>query len=103
MRIIGTSSAASTITPRGANGPHDGAAPEAQERALIPIEAPYRDERAKHSTRHASAPFLAHLIATRMQAPQTRERRRADPDEAIEVYRSMTKPVMQKPVFGARV
>ena len=34
--------------------------------------------------------FLAHLIATRMQAPQTRARRRAEPEEAIAVYRSMT-------------
>ena len=36
------------------------------------------------------APFVAHLIATRMQAPQTRARRRAEPEEAISVYRSMT-------------
>ena len=37
---------------------------------------------------HRQAAFLAHLIATKAQAPQTRERRRADPSEAIAAYRS---------------
>jgi len=46
---------------------------------------------------------VAHLIATRMQAPQTRARRRAEPEEAISVYRSMTKPVTGRRVFGTRV
>lgn len=35
------------------------------------------------------APFLAHLIATRERAPQTRERRRAEPGEASAAYRAM--------------
>jgi len=30
--------------------------------------------------------FLAHLIATRTQAPQTRSRRRAEPAEAVAAY-----------------
>jgi hypothetical protein len=30
--------------------------------------------------------FVAHLIATATDAPQTRARRRAEPDEAISVY-----------------
>jgi hypothetical protein len=34
------------------------------------------------------AAFLAHLIATKTQAPQTRERRRAEPREAIAAYRA---------------
>jgi hypothetical protein len=34
------------------------------------------------------APFLAQLIATRDQLPQTRERRRAEPGEAIAAYRA---------------
>jgi hypothetical protein len=33
------------------------------------------------------AAFLAHLIATRAQVPQTRARRRAEPAEALAVYR----------------
>ena len=36
-----------------------------------------------------AAPFLAHLIATVQGAPQTRERRRADPDWAITAYAAM--------------
>jgi hypothetical protein len=35
---------------------------------------------------HPTAPFLAHLIATRQQAPQTRQRRRAAPEAAVAVY-----------------
>jgi hypothetical protein len=35
---------------------------------------------------HANADFVAHLIATSAQAPQTRARRRANPDEAIAAY-----------------
>jgi hypothetical protein len=34
----------------------------------------------------ASANFVAQLIAMRVQAPQTRTRRRADPAEAISAY-----------------
>jgi hypothetical protein len=32
------------------------------------------------------ADFVAQLIATRMEAPQTRVRRRADPDDAVAAY-----------------
>jgi hypothetical protein len=32
------------------------------------------------------AVFLAHVIATAQQAPQTRARRRAEPDHATTVY-----------------
>jgi hypothetical protein len=38
---------------------------------------------------YREAAFLAHLIATRAMAPQTRERRRAEPEEAIAAYRSV--------------
>ena len=53
-------------------------------------------------TRHPAAGFLAQLIATQMQAPQTRARRRAEPGEAMAVYRSMTKSVSQRRAFGKR-
>ncbi len=33
--------------------------------------------------------FLAHLIATKEQCPQTRERRRAEPGDAIAAYRAV--------------
>ena len=54
--------------------------------ALVPVSvrddetfAPCRRERAR-------ADFLAQLIATAAQAPQTRLRRRAEPQEAMAVY-----------------
>ena len=37
---------------------------------------------------YRSAPFLAHLVATKDQHPQTRERRRADPDVVMAAYRA---------------
>ncbi|RDV03842.1 hypothetical protein [Undibacter mobilis] len=37
---------------------------------------------------YRQAPFLAQLIATRDQAPQTRERRRAEPGYAVAAYRA---------------
>ena len=36
---------------------------------------------------YRQAAFLAHLIAVKNQHPQTRERRRAKPGEAIAAYR----------------
>jgi hypothetical protein len=38
------------------------------------------------ATSRANADFVAHLIATSAQAPQTRARRRANPEEAIAAY-----------------
>jgi hypothetical protein len=75
--------------------------PEAEVRALIPIGATIASDRSAMS-RHPAAPFLAQLIATRMQAPQTRARRRAEPEDAVAVYRSMTKPVAQRCTLGRR-
>jgi hypothetical protein len=37
-------------------------------------------------TGRANADFVAHLIATSARAPQTRARRRANPEEAIAAY-----------------
>jgi len=36
-----------------------------------------------------NADFIAQLIATSAQAPQTRARRRAEPEEAIAAYRAL--------------
>lgn len=41
------------------------------------------------SVNYRKATFLAQLIATRDQVPQTRERRRAEPMEALAAYRAM--------------
>jgi hypothetical protein len=37
----------------------------------------------------ANAPFVAHLIATAARVPQTRARRRAEPDAASAAYRAL--------------
>lgn len=62
---------------------HEAAAPES--RALVVTVTPAA---AQKSPVYREAAFLAHLIATKDQAPQTRERRRADPSEAIAAYRN---------------
>jgi hypothetical protein len=54
--------------------------------ALVPV-APNNPERVTlRAVRRPNADFIAHLIATSAQAPQTRARRRAEPEEAIAAY-----------------
>lgn len=56
-------------------------------RALLVIEPqPIPDKPVASNFRQA--PFLAQLIATKDQHPQTRERRRADPSHVIGAYRA---------------
>ena len=104
MRIVGVGGSidAAPRARRGSSEAHDAEAPETQSRALIAVEAAAAGERAPRVTRHPAAGFLAQLIATRMQAPQTRARRGAEPGEATAVYRSMTKPVVARRVFAKR-
>ena len=59
--------------------------PASESRALVVTTRPAA---AQTSPVYREAAFLAHLIATKDQAPQTRERRRADPSEAIAAYRN---------------
>jgi hypothetical protein len=40
---------------------------------------------------HRDAAFLAHLIATRSHAPQTRINRRAEPQEVAAAYRAVAR------------
>jgi hypothetical protein len=53
--------------------------------ALVPVARAIRSEPIP-GARPPSAPFLAHLIATARQAPQTRLRRRAEPEQAAAAY-----------------
>jgi hypothetical protein len=105
MRIVGASGPAVSFTSAARRGgeQREPEAPETEVRALIPVGPAAASDRSPALTRHPAAPFLAQLIATQMQAPQTRARRRAEPDDAITIYRSMTKPVAQRPLFGRRV
>jgi hypothetical protein len=60
-------------------------------RALVAITA--CGQAATTSARsRPSAVFLAHLIAVAQKAPQTRQRRRAEPDEANAVYADACAP-----------
>ena len=56
--------------------------------ALVPLAKAGRADTATNvrATSRANADFVAHLIATSAQAPQTRARRRANPDEAVAAY-----------------
>ena len=81
---IGSSAAIAREARQGTAAPQD-AAPAAS-RALIPVAAPAASERTTDASRRLLAPFLAHLIATQTQAPQTRVRRRAETEEANQAY-----------------
>jgi hypothetical protein len=65
-----------------AASPH--AARTASGRALIALPPVARADASPHTRPQAS--FLAHLIATDRQLPQTRERRRAEPADVIAAY-----------------
>jgi len=54
--------------------------------ALIPIHSTVRSVSGCAATQRPSATFLAHLIAVASHAPQTRDRRRAEPHEAVAAY-----------------
>jgi len=54
-------------------------------RALIPLSPVQAAERPYPAMRHP-ANFLAHLIATEQAMPQTRERRRIEPNVAAAIY-----------------
>jgi hypothetical protein len=57
--------------------------------ALVPVAQTRRDRPAPSADGRANADFVAHLIATAAQVPQTRARRRAEPQDAAAAYRSL--------------
>ena len=57
--------------------------------ALIAISPSIRNQPAALTSARNNAVFVAHLIATATQLPQTRARRRAEPDEASAAYRAL--------------
>ena len=54
--------------------------------ALVPVTPINRDADRPRPMSRPDCGFVAQLIATKAQAPQTRTRRRAEPGEAISVY-----------------
>jgi hypothetical protein len=68
-----------------------------ESRALVALE-PAAERRPAGAT--PAAPFLAQLLAVKADVPQTRERRRAEPDEATHSYEEVMAP---HPVYTGRV
>jgi hypothetical protein len=59
--------------------------------ALVPIEpAQQTTSSRRHASTRPDASFVAHLIATAEQAPQTRTLRRATPVDALAAYGRVT-------------
>ncbi len=83
MRLIEINSGISR--PVGGSKPQAPQMP-AESRALVAL-TPHPAVQPANRGRLA-AEFLAHLIATKEQAPQTRERRRAEPPEAAAAYQA---------------
>jgi hypothetical protein len=71
-------------TPRG--GEPAPTEPAVASRALVALTPAPAAHDAPEAYRQA--PFLAHLLAMKDQHPQTRERRRAEPDDALAAYRA---------------
>lgn len=86
MRLIEINSGISR--PIGGK-PQDPKAPQelGESRALVAL-TPSRAAVQPANRGGLGAEFLAHLIATKDQAPQTRERRRAAPSEVIAAYQT---------------
>ena len=86
MTIVGATGKAAQHSPGDLRrDPERRDEPATESRALVPLTPPAEREPAA-SVRQAF--FLAQLIANKEQLPQTRERRRADPGEAIAAYRA---------------
>jgi hypothetical protein len=58
-------------------------------RELVPVGPEARMARSDRADFGAKADFIAHLLATAMRAPQTRARRRAEPEQALSTYRTV--------------
>ena len=61
--------------------------PRSESRALVAVEP--QAERTDRPMAYRDAPFLAQLLATKADLPQTRARRRAEPADALAAYRSV--------------
>jgi hypothetical protein len=80
--------------PRPASGEtdpvRDRAASKADRRDLIVVDPKQTPPKGKPS-RYADALFVAHVFASKFDAPQQREKRRADPADANASYRKSAK------------
>lgn len=60
-------------------------------RALVPVASAAPDQHLDNALPRPSAAFLTQLIAARRKLPQARERRRAEPREAIAAYTAVAR------------
>jgi hypothetical protein len=74
-----------TYSVRAAAAPKPAAKPAVRALVVIPQAEDAPDDTPRI---YRPATFLAHLVATRTQVPQARERRRAEPADAIVVYQT---------------
>lgn len=81
---LGGSAARSFLAPERSSERAPDAA--AAGRALVSVQPIERHEHPSALSRRPTAAFLAHLIATQQDEPQTRDRRRAKPAEAMAAY-----------------
>lgn len=86
IRPIGNQPALSGLNARDAEPAPAPEKPKAPGTAMVVAAVPPADKESLLARRQTSAAYLAHLIATRHGAPQTRERRRAEPEEATAAY-----------------
>ena len=70
--------------------------PGVQSRALVPV-TPSRPRAGSMARPRPSAAFLAQLIATAQQAPQTRGRRRVEPADARAAYAAASTAIVPAP------
>jgi hypothetical protein len=88
MTSIAGISTSTTVAAATNAPPRDAATPReprlSTSRALIAVQPVASGETPVRT--HPDARFLAHLIATDQRMPQTRERRRAEPQAAIAAY-----------------
>ena len=94
MRITEINSSSSRLTDSRKSEATSAIVKDAGGRALIVVEPAH--EALSVATTFRQAPFLAQLIATKDKHPQTRERRRALPAEAIGAYRAVNALVEDK-------
>ncbi len=86
IRPIGNQPPLTGLNPRDAEPAPAPEKPKEPGTAMVIVTAPPTGEEPLLARRQTSAAYLAHLIATRNGAPQTRERRRAEPEEATAAY-----------------
>jgi hypothetical protein len=86
VRSIGRSTASGSNGYRGPVISHGHSHPAEKGRALVTIAPSVPPRPVPTELGRPAAPFLAQLIASKHNLPQARERRRAEPHEAIAAY-----------------